>query len=428
MSDRCTFITTVAAMSSAILASSASAKASTAIKLNREKENRVSQINLFEYIFENGPANNSTAESLTAWALKAGASCTSPLRSVASFTLWNAQRSLKIEMDAMLRLRADCSIVIRTNGFVVLGAPGSRAVRTGTSAISIVNLLRDGVSYEQLEMAATSQNVRSLGALRDFVGTLSAAGLLEGSMRSGRSRRFEFDIDPYAATASSVLLSIPHPLRLLIVCGILVADGAGLMLVTLRHEQPFFLLAFNGLDIAAAACVLLVFIPMHEFAHAVACRLLGVRVTAAGVGHGRGLLGAYVDTTGIYAIESRFKRALVPAAGPFIDLNVIGASAWILLIGPASAGHFAAYVNLIGTFILLSNLNPFRMSDGAHVIEALADDEMLRYRALASARRNQSGNLTGRGAVVCYRLLCIAYLVLCVLVGCWLTQNTYALH
>lgn len=64
MSDRCTFITTVAAMSSAILASSASAKASTAIKLNREKENRVSQINLFEHIFENGPANNSTAEKL----------------------------------------------------------------------------------------------------------------------------------------------------------------------------------------------------------------------------------------------------------------------------------------------------------------------------------------------------------------------------
>ena len=104
--------------------------------------------------------------------------------------------------------------------------------------------------------------------------------------------------------------------------------GAGLP----GKKEAVFLDVFYHFDLLGFAVFLLIVIPLHEFAHAVACRLAKAPVSGAGIiFHHRLIPGPYVDTTQGYRVMGRWKRFKIPAAGPFVDFMASGVAAWVII-------------------------------------------------------------------------------------------------
>ena len=245
---------------------------------------------------------------------------------------------------AFVRLRRGVTPVRRARGEVVLVGDGaaSRPVRLSAGAMALLPQLFEGVPFRELsaglrERHPTAADVDQKALL--FVERLGSAGMLEGVDATSTPRPRLWNLDPTARRVADKLLRVPRlARRSLLLVGVLCAVVGLVQAFARAHHASIegLILSFDPLG---AAIFALVVVPIHELAHAVACRAAGVPVTGLGiVWHGGVLPGPYVNTTQAYLIADRWRRFWIPAAGPLVDLFAAGASAWVMVGAHAGDG------------------------------------------------------------------------------------------
>jgi len=326
-------------------------------------------------------------------------------------------------------LRDDVEIIRRSSSLLLFGRRDERTVRASQGAALLLPLLRDGADFESLRASLQAAQPAALDVgskLAGFLDALVKSGLLldgsgEGPDPRGRRHQYPlFSLDRPAAAAAAVigLTGRWFGTALAILTALAaVAAIAGLAAAGLLPRLPDQVQALHW---AGVLLFFLVVAPVHEFAHAVACRLAGQKVGKAGIlMHGGLIPGPYVDTSQSYRIPGRWQRLMIPAAGPFTDLAAAGAVAAALLFGDWGAETTVVLQSLL-LFCLLYvffDTNPFTASDGSHCIEALLEDELARRHALRAA----VPQVTDLGVVAKYRTAMLAWVLVCALLfaGWW---------
>jgi putative peptide zinc metalloprotease protein len=323
------------------------------------------------------------------------------------------------------RIRDGVTRVVRKDAILLISPTRDTPVRLSPIAEELMPLLARGAEFDQLaaKLQVRHPTATDLGAkLTAFLAQLQKAEVLESApaARTRRARpRFVLGHPDPAARAIAAALARTgwvgritwHALLLAAVVGIAALAWAG------RAPRPDVLFTrFDGWGLAIFA---LLVVPLHEFSHAIACRLAGAPVGAAGIlFHGWIVPGPFVETTGAYRVASRARRFWIPAAGPAIDLLAAGAAAWGLLWAgdahPALTAALAIVFVLSAAFVYLDT-NPLGPSDGSHMLEAVLDDELARRSALSRTR----ARLSSRWTVSIYRTVATLHLQAAIVVA-WL--------
>lgn len=302
---------------------------------------------------------------------------------------------------------------VRRNRMTILVQPeDGRSMRISKVGEELIPLLARGATLDELEHHLL-QRFPAAGdvrfKLRQFLTQLAGSGFLgqqEAVPIRRKAHRLDlFNPDPAARAVAKALLAVPAFLRGLILGALLAMAALALAALALSPALPHPGRIVTGFS-WSGLCFLLVLIPVHEFAHAVACRMAGVPVTSAGVLIHGFTPGPFVDTSGSYRVTDRRARFWIPAAGPLIDLAVCALAAAVLTFGgqwslDPRILEAAPFVFLGSAVLLILNLNPLMPSDGSHMIEALRDDELLRRSALS----RRGSKLSRPMDVALYRVL-----------------------
>jgi putative peptide zinc metalloprotease protein len=151
---------------------------------------------------------------------------------------------------------------------------------------------------------------------------------------------------------------------------------------------------FGALDAVQAFVVFTLVKLVHECGHAVAARRM-----AAAEGHRIGsfrwgfsfmflMPAPYVDVTGIWFVGSKWRRALVGAAGVYVEclIAALAALAWAHSSPGWGQDVLFQTVLVVGVASVLFNLNPLVRLDGYYVLSDLLELPNLQQRAMAAMR------------------------------------------
>jgi putative peptide zinc metalloprotease protein len=323
-------------------------------------------------------------------------------------------------MPEVVRLKPNLARIKRDGGQVILVDPKgvAPAVRLSPVADQVMPLLLRGAATGEMaaHLSARYPAARDVHRkLEAFLGQLGRSGMLDSveaaPRRRPRAPRFPLvDPDPVAHALARFLARVPRLVRRAVLyMAILSAAGAIGWVLARDPLRPQLVGIARDFELAGLLVFILVLLPLHELAHAIACRAAGVPVRRAGlVLHGYLVPGPYVDTSDAYLVRERGRRFLIPAAGPLIDLLVAGAAAGVVIatggVGPWAGP--AAFLLLLALLILIADLNPFGPTDGSHMLEAWLDDELARVTALGRGRSRMSP-VSWK-----YRLACMAWLAM----------------
>jgi len=125
----------------------------------------------------------------------------------------------------------------------------------------------------------------------------------------------------------------------------------------------------------------------HEFGHAFACKVFGLRTRTGGEVHAMGIMFLvfapipYVDASSAWALRSKAHRVVVAAAGMMTELAMAAAAAvaWAWTDGaaepvPAAVHTFAlALILIAGMATLVFNANPLLRFDGYYILSDLIE-------------------------------------------------------
>ncbi|MFK0276412.1 site-2 protease family protein [Ensifer sp. NPDC090286] len=136
----------------------------------------------------------------------------------------------------------------------------------------------------------------------------------------------------------------------------------------------------------------------HECQHGIVARLYGVEIREVGILFILFMpLGAYVDVTGAWRLQSRWRRLHITAAGIMGEL-ALGAVA-VLLWSQAEPGQWKAFLQSLIVATTLStvvfNANPLMRYDGYYALVDLFRVSNLYQRGAAAARDRAMRLLTG---------------------------------
>jgi hypothetical protein len=301
-----------------------------------------------------------------------------------------------------IRLRAGVVRIDRAGGQILFADAEGHAVRVSPSAAALWPQLSAGASPAKL---AASLGERFPHAARideqvlAFVGSLEAGHLLDGAPPDEpiHARRLTAVVDWLAAA-----IAVPVCRRKRTAAGAALVIAIAAVVVIAHHlatVRPRSTDMLAGLSWISAVFVLAVAVPLHELAHAITARAVGVRVTEVGVTL-RGLPRPYVSTPGAITAPRRH-RVAIAAAGPFMDLIVAAGAALAAQRGVAAAHVVAVWM----LFCALASTSPLIDSDGARVLHGVFNDELVRTRALGGRVR-----LTSARDVRLYRVAIAVHL------------------
>jgi putative peptide zinc metalloprotease protein len=159
----------------------------------------------------------------------------------------------------------------------------------------------------------------------------------------------------------------------------------------------------------------------HEFQHGIVARLYGVEVREIGLMFTLFMpLGAYVDVTGVWRLDSRLQRLHITAAGIIGELG-LGALA-IILWSRAPEGEWRSFLQALIVATTLStvvfNANPLMRYDGYHAVVDIFRLPNLYQRGLAAVRAMSIRIISGvkvegeGGAVLLYGWSALAWRLL----------------
>ena len=329
-----------------------------------------------------------------------------------------------------VQLREGVARVRRVRGQTVLVSPdGSSATRIGKVGEELLPLLVRGAEVEGLAAFLQRQHPRAQDIsvkLDQFLAELNRSGVLATSRRPverarSRAKRFAlFNPDRLAKELAESWCRIPafHSLGLITLLVVIAATGlVAAWLMDSRWLNPLGLIA--RFDPIGLAVFVFMVVPLHELSHAVACRVAGVPVTAAGIIlHAHVIPGPYVETTSAYRIADRWRRFWIPATGPLVNFLASGAAAWTVVLtgGNGLVGRASLYVLLLSGLFVYLDTNPLIASDGSHMLEALLEDELARATAVSRRR----AGLSRRSVIRTYRLVAVAHVIVAALIVAWL--------
>lgn len=319
---------------------------------------------------------------------------------------------MSTDLAATYRIRPGVARVQRPTGMVLVEPAEGRSVRVSTAAHDLVPLLVEGASFESLAQRLQERHPRAADVeakLRRFLGQLDEAGLI-GTSEPTRARRamapwVSFDADPLARRLAGPLLRLPAAAGWAMLALLGAAALAAVAVLIARGGLPHPMALFTQFSGLGLLLFIGAVVPLHELAHALACRLAGVPVGDAGLMlHGGLMPGPYVNTSGMYRVARPAPRFWVAAAGPVVDALGVGAAAAWLLADPGNAA--ATTLLLLCTVFVYLDTNPLAPSDGSRMLEALLGDELARRSALTRARARLSHFKT----VAWYRIACSLHL------------------
>lgn len=292
----------------------------------------------------------------------------------------------------------DIEVVRRSETLLLFARGSGRTVRVSAGAVVLLPLLQVGATFEQLrgrlgELHPSAPDIDR--TLRAFLRTLTDSGVLRGAAavlaQSRGNRKFPL------FSADGVARALAWPLRKLlpghfgsaIAVVLALAAAAAVGVLAARGGLPGLRHLAEHLHWVGLLLFAVVVVPLHELAHAVACRLVGVAAGQAGVLLHAGIWpGPYVETNQSYLLTHRWQRFAIPAAGPFVDLVAAGTVAAVLAFGNVPPTWTPVLQTLLFVCLLFVyfDTNPFTPSDGSHCLEALLEDELARRNALSLRR------------------------------------------
>ncbi|MNT03923.1 Peptidase family M50 [compost metagenome] len=124
---------------------------------------------------------------------------------------------------------------------------------------------------------------------------------------------------------------------------------------------------------------------LHEYGHAMACRVFGGRVQRMGVMLYLFLPMAYCDVSDAHRFPEKWKRIVTSAAGIYIQLILASTAglAWAWLTLPPAVELVLAQMVAITVVATLANLNPLLKLDGYYILADWMEIPNLRPRAFA---------------------------------------------
>lgn len=122
---------------------------------------------------------------------------------------------------------------------------------------------------------------------------------------------------------------------------------------------------------------------LHEFGHAYICRHLGGEVHTMGIMLLVFTPIPYMDATSSWTLRSRWKRALVGAAGMVVEVFVAAIAAFVWARTAPGTMHSLAYnmMFIASVSTILFNANPLLRFDGYYILSDLLDIPNLHQRA-----------------------------------------------
>jgi putative peptide zinc metalloprotease protein len=159
--------------------------------------------------------------------------------------------------------------------------------------------------------------------------------------------------------------------------------GASSLSMSESLRQLVQISPYLGLGLLVA---MLIEIGLHELGHTAACAYFKVNSKGWGVGLLWGVLPIFfTETSGVYTLNSKYKRILVSLAGPMVDVAVLGVCAAISLLTPPNSmlHHVSLAYAAVPLATLFINLNPFLIRmDGYWIAVDLLEKPNLRSAAL----------------------------------------------
>jgi|GEM_PF-6030965 len=318
----------------------------------------------------------------------------------------------------------------RAHTVMLVSKKDGTSVRVSQGAVDLLPLLAEGADSETLvaRLRALYPQARNPASkLKMFLAQLAQAGLLDNLVEQPRVKPSARKIvlgnpDAVAKKFASAFMLVPSWLRAAFTVSLIIAACAGIGALFLdKNNLPHPMRLFDAFSVWGLMAFIILVVPLHEFAHAVACRMSGVPVGQAGLLFHGIMPGPYVDTGFFYQIRGKFQRFRVPAAGPLIDLLAAGTAAWLLvLFDSTSFSPALVTLFLLSMAFVYLDTNPLAPSDGSRMLEALLDDELARRSALS---RRRSG-LSYWKSVWLYRATIVLHFAISALfIWYWWTQS-----
>lgn len=315
------------------------------------------------------------------------------------------------------KLREGVAIVDRGPYVIITDPAAGRAIRLSRSLYCLCTLLQEGASREEIQtlFAAMYPESTGLRARQDEILTsIAGAGLMchqkgEGERRQGR----RWVLGPGFVAPRRIAVAIgalPSSAMWLFLGVLLAAASAGVAEAFMLHHVPS-LRSYGGVSAFGVVCYLLVFVPLHELAHAVVCELAGTRTGSIGILFRSGFFPTpFVDTSRAYLIASLWTRLWIPAAGPTVDFLGLGVAAWLLCLGNWAECHpgLAPTLFTLSMIFFYMNSSPLISSDGSRMLATLVNDDMARQNAFRSCPSLAS---TSRMRLI-YRAACCSHVFL----------------
>ena len=312
--------------------------------------------------------------------------------------------------------------------FVRIGQPPSY-LRLGAQVWSIARLIDGARTLDELANDAGCSDAEA----RQVLHRLRRKGLLEGSVvprRHGSDPRrqslFFLKLTWHEPQVLAALGRIPRPTISItaLISTVAMFGAASVTIGTLlgpdMAAQAYASVGLGQLwEIWPAFLLRAIF---HEFGHALACLWFGRHVAAVGVGLYYFQPVAFTDVSDIWMLRERWRRVVVHAAGPIVDVIVVIVSGvGVLVISAGSAKAFCGIVFLSTAVGAIATLNPLLRNDGYFLLLELVEEDNLRGRALAllactapwrlSIRDRSSAVLVGYGAMSFIYTLLVLFLL-----------------
>ncbi len=127
---------------------------------------------------------------------------------------------------------------------------------------------------------------------------------------------------------------------------------------------------------------------LHEFGHAIACRRYGGEVHTMGIMFLLFTPIPYMDATSSWSFRSRWHRAVVGAAGMWVELFVAGLATFVWAsTAPGTINSLAFNMMFIASVsTVLFNANPLLRFDGYYILSDVLDIPNLHQRATQTVR------------------------------------------
>ncbi|MBC9954088.1 hypothetical protein ICM05_05435 [Leucobacter sp. cx-42] len=292
-----------------------------------------------------------------------------------------------------LQLKTGIEIIVGAEGRLYIEVPGETYLSLSKPSIGLLEILKDGVSGQELFNRFGVLEVSSEGKrLADLLEILQDYSLLNLSPNDERLRRRQkvhttlgldfFKRIPirnahFLARFGQSASDVPRVYLWVCICVLAVATFFACANVSPPAAPP------QVQQLLVIAPLLLLQLAIHEAFHAFAMGYFGLPVTDVGIGLMFYVIPTgYVDRSAAVLLPSRADRALVSAAGPAVDLvalTVVGATRefsnepWVALW---------TWLQIFQLGALAVNLNPLSRSDGYYMLEALTGHTNLRTHAL----------------------------------------------